>query len=228
MKNHLKAIAVPKTWPIDRKKNVYITRPKPGTHKLYFGMPLGVILRDFLHLTSTIREAGKLLNNNELLVDGKRVKDTRAIVGLFDAISIPNTKQNFRILLDKKGRLTIHEIDAKESKIKPCKVINKTILPKGKIQINLYDGRNITSDQKCAVGDTVVFDTTKNTISTVLELKPGVLIFLTQGKHAGNVGELVELNGEKAICKLNGENIETTKKYLFVLGEKKPVIKLME
>jgi len=40
MKNHLKRIATPRTWVIDRKAETFITRPKPGAHSLYFGMSL--------------------------------------------------------------------------------------------------------------------------------------------------------------------------------------------
>ena len=98
MKNHLKRIATPRTWVIDRLSRTFITRPKPGAHSLAQGMPLSVILRDMVKVASTTAEVKKILNNKEVLVDGKRRKDHRLIVGLFDIISIPELKQQFRIV----------------------------------------------------------------------------------------------------------------------------------
>ena len=41
MKNHLKRIASPRTWLINRKSNTFITRPKPGAHSFEHGISLG-------------------------------------------------------------------------------------------------------------------------------------------------------------------------------------------
>ena len=59
MKRHLKRIAAPKKWAIDRKENTFITRSKPGAHTLDLSLPLGVIIRDFIKYTHTLREAKK-------------------------------------------------------------------------------------------------------------------------------------------------------------------------
>ena len=50
MKNHLKRIAAPKSWLINRKSSTFIVRPNPGAHALDKGLPLGVIIRDNLKL----------------------------------------------------------------------------------------------------------------------------------------------------------------------------------
>ena len=88
MKNHLKRLASPRTWRIDRKKNVFIVRPKPSGHSYDLGMPLGVLIRDFLNFSSSMRETKKILSNKIVLVDGVRRKDHRYLIGLFDVLSL--------------------------------------------------------------------------------------------------------------------------------------------
>lgn len=222
--SHLKRLASPKTWMICRKGNKFISRPKPGSQLIEFSLPLGVLLRDFLKCAHTMREAKKLLNNNPVLVDGKRRKDHRLPVGLFDILSFPSLQKKYRILLDRKGRLALKEMDPKESDLKPCKVVKKTVLPQNKIQLNLLDGKNILADKKCNTGDTVVITLPDQKITETLELKKDAFVFLIKGKHAGDSGILQEIKNEQAVYQKGKQNIKTLKDYLFVLGDKKPVI----
>jgi small subunit ribosomal protein S4e len=221
MKNHLKRIASPSTWQIDRKSRVFTVRPKPGAHPLDKGMAMGVILRDKLNLAKTMSEVKKLLNQNEILVDGKRKKDYRLIVGLFDVLSVKTTGKNYRVILDSKGRVAIKEIDGKESSLKVCKVVGKTTISKGKIQLNLHDGKNILSDADVKVGDSLLLSLPKLEVKKVLPLKNNTTVFLTDGKHAGLAGQLKEIKNNEAIFVVDGKDIETAKKYLFVVGEQK-------
>ena len=144
MTNHLKRISAPKTWSINRKQYTYTIKPSPGPHSAKYSLPLGIILRDVLKYTQTLREAKKLLNNKTVLVDGKRKKDHRLALGLFDVLSFPDLKENWRVIYDLKGRIILNKIKAEESKLKPCKIINKTRLSKN-IQLNLHDGKNISN-----------------------------------------------------------------------------------
>ena len=228
MKNHLKRIAAPKTWLIGRKINTFILRPKPGAHSLDQGLPLGVIMRDVLGLVSTLSEAKKVLNNKEILIDGKRRKDYRFIVGLLDTISIPEIKKYHRVVLDNKGRLIIIEIDAKEALQKLCQVKGKTSLSKGKIQYNLHDGTNLLTDTSAKVGDTFVLTLPSRKVDQVLSLSGGASVLLTKGKHSGDVGTLKELRGVEATYISQDHEIETLKKYLFVVGSKKPLLKITQ
>jgi len=226
MKNHLKRIAAPRTWMIGRKDNKFIVRPKPGAHSLSMGLPLGVVLRDNLKLAPTIGEIKKILNRKDILVDGKRRKDHHFIVGLFDLISIPDLKKSYRVLLDSKGRLIVSESSEEESKLKLCKITGKSLLAKGKIQYHLHDGKNIISENKSNVGDTFVLQLPELTIKQVLSLKENNTIFLLKGKHGGDSGKLKEINGDVVTYTNSEGDIETAKEYVFVVGEKKPVITL--
>jgi len=217
MKNHLKRIASPRTWILDRKGAKFTLRPNPGAHNFDQGLALGFVLRNLLKLASTMSEVEKLLNNNEVFVDGNRKKNRKEIVGLFDRITVPALNKHYTLNLDFKGRLVAEELPAKDAKLKICKVVGKTAIKGGKLQLNLYDGKNIITDKKVKVGDSVILSLPKLEITDVLSLKEGAKIFLTKGKHAGATGKLKTLEGETAqYINEAGEEIETTKKYLYV------------
>lgn len=226
MKNHLKRIAAPKAWIINRKIRTFILRPNAGSHKLEFGLALGVILRDLLHLAPTISEVKKIIYDQEILIDGHRCKDHRLLVGLFDVVGIPHSKKYYRCLLDRKGRIIVADISVGESQVKPSKVINKTVLGKNKIQLNLYDGKNIVSSQKVKVGDSLLLSLPTLEIKKVMPLEPGATVFLTKGKHSGSLGILKEIKGDQASYVSKGDVIETAKSYLFVIGGKDAEIEI--
>lgn len=218
MKNHLKRIAAPRTWFINRKQNIFIIRPNPGTHSFAFGQPLGLILRDNLKLASSTAEIKRLLNNQEILVDGQRRKDHRFIVGLFDTISIPRLNQSYQIALDAKGRLMAAEIPWEKSLLKTCKVVGKRVLPGGKIQLSLHDGKTLAGENSIKNGDSVVVELPSLNIKKVLPLKNGASVMLVSGRHSGALARLEQVVNEKAVCLSGAEKIETAKKYLFVMG----------
>ena len=224
MKNHLKRIASPRTWAIDRKNNKFITRPRPGAHSFENGLALGIIIRDHLKLASTMSEVKKTLNNNEVLVDGKRRKDHRYLIGLFDVLKIAG--KSYRILFDKKGRIMVSEISEKESTIKPCKILGKTALGKDKIQFNLHDGKNLIVNVDAKVGDTLLLKIPQQEVIETLPLKKGATVFLTKGKHSGDVGVFKEIKKEEAIYSKDNQDIETAKEYLFVIGKEKALLEI--
>jgi len=226
MKNHLKRIASPRTWVINRKQNTFIVRPNPGAHAFDTGLPLGTVLRDNLKIAQTMAEVKKILNNKEVLVDGKRRKDHHHIIGLFDVLAIPEVKKYYRVTLDTKGRLVLKEIDEKESTIKVSKIVGKKLIAKGKMQFNLHDGKNIIADKEAKVGDSFVLTLPKLEIKEVLPLKEGMNVFLARGKHSGGKGVLKKIAGHEAHYTEDKKDIETLKNYLFVVGDKKPAIEL--
>src|SRR3989344_5398128 len=226
MKNHLKLVAAPKAWFVRRKTNVFTLRPSPGAHSLDYGMPLGLLLRDELKVASTMGEAQKIASNKEVMVDGVARTNHRFIVGLFDVLSIPKLKKYYRMLLDRKGRLMLTEISAKEATIKLVKVVGKTPKKGGKIQFNLHDGRNIVSDSSAVVGDSFVITLPSASITKALPAKKGAKVFLIKGKYAGAVGVLKEVKGDEATYTADGVDIDTAKEYLFVVGEKDAEIAL--
>jgi len=224
---HLKRLAVPETWQISRKGAKFVTKPAPGPHTLQIGIPLNVILKDVLNYAKTTREAKKILNAGELKVDGKVMKSFKHPVGLFDTIELTGINEFFRVILSKKGKIELVKIKKEEARLKPCKIIGKTMV-KGKIQLNLYDGKNIFADKgQFKVGDTVLLSLPDKKIMKHSRLDKQVTIFLTSGKHIGETGSIEAVVGDKIIYKnLNGDLIETLKKYAFIIGDANSFIAL--
>ncbi|MBI2658582.1 30S ribosomal protein S4e [Candidatus Woesearchaeota archaeon] len=226
-KGHIKRLAAPKTWHIKRKKIKYITKPMPGTHSMETGTSLNILLKEILNYANTTREAKKILNSNDIRVDGKTRKNFRFPVGIFDTIGFTSTDEYFRIILNKKGKLGIIKIKKDEALLKPCKIVGKTMV-NGKLQLNLFDGKNILADDKAyKVGDTLLLALPQDKISKHLKLGKNSTIFLAGGKHIGETGNVENIVEDKVVYKdAKGNLIETSKKYAFVVGDSKASITL--
>lgn len=231
-KKHLARLATPDTWSIKRKINKWITRPNPGPHSLDKGIPLNLVLRDLLSYTKTTRESKNVLNKGEVLVDKRIRKDYKFPVGLMDVVEFPRINKLFRVIFNKKRKISLIPINENDAKIKPCKIINKTILRNKKIQLNLYDGKNIIVDKNnYKVGDTLLLDLNKNQVSDHLPLKENSVVYLIKGKYLGSIGKIKSIN-EKDRSKtsfsiiIGKDVLNVDKDYIFVIGKEKPVIKL--
>lgn len=229
MGDHLKRLAAPRTWQIGRKKFTYVTKPVPGPHDKETGISLGTILKEMLGCASTNREAKKILNAGEVKVDGKTRKDSRFPVGVFDTIGFSRTSENYRAIVSKKGVLDLVKIGKEEASVKPCKIIGKTMV-NGKLQLNLFDGNNISAGTgSYKVGDTLLLSVPDKKIEKHLKLDKKAAIFLIGGKHIGETGNVEDISEDKIIYKnQEGDLIETSRKYAFVIGDAKPSITLTE
>lgn len=218
--NHLKRLASPKTWRVKRKGTKFITKQVSGPHRIDMGIPLNVLLKEALNYANTTREVKKIINTGEIKIDGRVRKDFRFPVGIFDTVEFTSTNEHFRIVLNKKGKISIIKINKEESSVKPHKIIGKTIV-RGKLQLNLYDGKNIFVDKDgYKVGDTVVLSLPEQKISKHLKLEKKTTIFLMGGKHIGEMGHVEDVVGNRIIYKnQKGDMIETSKKYAFVIGD---------
>ncbi|MBI2650449.1 30S ribosomal protein S4e [Candidatus Woesearchaeota archaeon] len=226
-KDHLKRLTAPKTWHVKRKGIKYITKPMPGPHSLETGTSLNILLKEALNYAGTTREAKKILNANDVKIDGKTRKNFRFPVGIFDTIEFTNTNEFFRVVMNKKGKLDIIKIKKEEAPLKPCKIAGKTMV-RGKLQLNLSDGRNIfADDSKYKTGDTLLLSLPQEKINRHLKLGKNSTIFLVGGKHIGEIGNVEDVIEDRVIYKdSNGNLIETSKKYAFVVGNEKPSIAL--
>ncbi len=225
--NHLKRLAVPRTWQLERKKNRYITRAYPGAHPSQHAMALSVVMRNLIKCVKTRKEVKYALANTEILIDGSRVKDDKMPVGLMDVITLTQSKESFRIVLDAFGHLKAIAVRPEESKTKPSRIVGKTVLAGKTIQLNMADGRNILVDKDgYKVADTLVLEVPSQKIIERLPFEKGMLIYLLGGKHIGAVGELEDVAGTKISVKTAKGSFETLKEYAFVIGRKKPCITL--
>jgi small subunit ribosomal protein S4e len=141
----MKRVTAPKMWYLGKLKGVYAARPSAGPHKLKECIPLNVLLQHRLKYALTRKESQKIVRDREgmIRVDGKVRRDPRFPLGIMDVVTIEKTNENFRILLDCKGRFLPHRIEQKEAGFKLCKVLQKKI-GKAKVpHIVTHDGRTI-------------------------------------------------------------------------------------
>ena len=146
-KRHMKRQTAPITWRLDRKGSKFVARSRPGK-SLRLSMPILLMFKEALKFCKTTKEVKSILQDKEVIVDGKRRKDVRYPCGLMDVISLPVSDEHYRLVLSSKGKLTPVKIIKEEANLKPCKIISKTILKKGKFQLNFSDGRNLLAKKR--------------------------------------------------------------------------------
>jgi len=235
-RKHLKRYKAPKSWPIHPKEDTWTVKPAPGSHAIEDSLPLLVIIRDILGLADNSREAKRIINTGNVLIDGRAVKDYKFPVGFMDVLTIPKTEENYRILLDTKGRLTLHPISAEDATYKLAKIVNKSTIKGGKTQLNLHDGRNVLVDEDAYAGqDVVCIGIPEQEIKENFKFEDGVVVLVTGGKHTGELGKIQEVIVDESskpntaiIEKANGDSFLTLKEYAFVIGKDEPAIDLLE
>jgi len=223
----LKRLVAPKFWKLLKKKSTWTVAVRPGAHKKFESIPLQILLRDVLKLVETGKEAQLILQNKQVLLDGKIVKDRAFAVGLMDVVSIPQIKKNFRIAV-KNGLLPI-EISDSEAKMKLAKIRSKTTLRKGKIQLNLSGGRNLVADKKdYSTGDSILIQLPENRILEHFKLDKGNTGLIIKGPNSGRTVKIQKVDKGRIIVDLDGRDTEVKKDYLFVVGKNSPAIKVSE
>ena len=226
MSDHLKRITVPRSWNIGRKAHFWATKPEPGPHSLEGSVPLVIVLRDYLHVCDTAREARRILGDGKVLLDQRVVRDPKRGVGLMDVISLPAVKTNFRCLLDHHGRLHFSEIKATSAKWKLLRVEGKTTLRGGKPQLNLHDGSNLLSDKDVGTSDVRQLTLPGLDVKKILKFSKGAPALVTGGAHVGTIApleEAVETRSPRPNIVRFAE-FETLKQYAFVVGAKKALV----
>lgn len=171
-RRHLKRHSMPTAWPTFRKTETFVTRPNPGSMKRKYVVPVSVFLRDVLKVVYTTKEAKYVVHKEFILVNGKVVQDIRAPIGLFDVVEITKLGAKYSFVFDTNGRIKV--IELKDSNVY-TKVIGKTLVKGGKVQINTLNGFNVLVDSKEAkkidTGSTIVVDAkTKKITSTLVQI----------------------------------------------------------
>ena len=225
MYRHLKRLAKPKAIPIPAKGAVYLKKASPGAHKASQSVTLSTLLTSILKVAESNAAAKKLLSAGEILVDGRPVKDSAFGVGIMDLVSIPKMKKNFRVVAVK-GILRFVEVPDAEAKQKYCRILRKTFIKKGKLQLSLHDGRTLLYDGKVSTGDTVKVAVPAQKAEAVLKLAPGATCYVYRGRHSGAIAKLKEVfvrPGSKpadAVLESPSGEIITLENYLFVVDDK--------
>ena len=198
---YLKRNNIRKFFPIPRKGTKYVA---VASHNKKDSIPLIVVMRDILKLVQNKKELKKALNEKQIKVNNKIIREINYPVCLFDVISLVSGK-SYRVLLSKNRKIVFNETADKEAKTKVYKVEGKKMLSGKQIQLNLSHGKNILSKEKVNIGDSVVLNIEDNKIVKIIALEKGKHAYVTEGKHIGQQGKIEELmeRGGKKLAKIN-------------------------
>jgi small subunit ribosomal protein S4e len=156
-----------------------------------------------------------------------------------DLISVPLMNENYVVLFDEAGRLTLNKVE--NADVKLCKIVNKTVIKGGHIQLNLHDGRNqivTVADASKAeedvykTGDSILLSIPEQKIAGHVQFGENKLAYVTGGKHVGEFAKIVEIEERKLYADIitletkDGEQFKTVKDYVFIVGDNEPVINL--
>jgi len=234
MSDHLKRLNAPDSWHIAKKTTKFITKTAPGPHNSN-AMPVAVWLRDHMGFARNLKEVKQILNQNDVIVNGRPCRDPKMGIGIFDIISLPKINKFYRILRDKNGRHVSIEIDADAAKTRLCKVKNKTIIPGGRVQLNMRDGANLLADNTIKPGDSIVLSLEPETRFKIVDHFPfavGNMAMVIGGRHSGKVARIVD------IVKMPGSvpnkiilddestktRFDTISPYIYMVGRQTPAI----
>ena len=234
-KKHLKRIRAPKSWMMDKMGGVFVTRPSQGPHKLKESLPLHLILKRKLGYSLNNKESIMILNekDNEIKIDGKVRRDLKFPVGLMDVITIPKTKDQFRVFYDEKRRFTLLKITDKEISKKLVKIVKIEIGPNKIPYMVTNDARYIRfPDPSYKVGDSLLFNFETQTVEKHFTLAIGHKALVTSGNNLGRIGvvqSIVKKLGNIAVVTLRdeaGHIFNTRIGNIFIIGDAKAAVTL--
>lgn len=235
MSKHMKRLAMPRSWKINRKVSTWVPKPLAGAHSTEHSVPLGLILRDYLGVVDTMPEAKMVIGERSVLIDGRVATSHKTPVGLMDVVSLPKLEKHYRSVVDKHGRVALVEIPAAQAGWKFCRVQNKTVVPGGKLQLNMHDGRNVlVKETNYKTNDVVKLALPEQKILAHYAFGDGMTALITGGAH---VGSFAKVQGVEVIrstranlvgCKMGETPFSTVANYVFVVGKEKAEIALPE
>jgi small subunit ribosomal protein S4e len=228
MTKHQKRLAVPKSWPVERKEETYTTKATAGPHGEE-GVPLLIVLRDVLGYVDSKKEARYALGQDSVRINGKAVSDERRPIGMFDILAFVEREEYYRVFPDEGGRLSLTPIDAADAQSKLGKIDDKSQVPGGETQLTLHDGETLLVEDASdySGNDSIVVSNDGDEIVAHFTYEEGALVTAVRGAHAGQVGRIDEIQvtpGSSANNVLieeygGGADFETIEEYVVVIDE---------
>jgi small subunit ribosomal protein S4e len=226
MTRHQKRLAVPNSWPVERKTNTFTVKAGAGPHG-EAGVPLVVLLRDVLGYVDSTKEARYALNNDSVLVNGDAISDEQRPIGMFDIVAFPERGEFFRVFPDEGGRLALTPADEDAAGSRLGRITNKVVVSGGDAQLTLHDGTNVRvdADTPYDTKDSIVIDNESKEIVAHFEYEEGALVTAVAGQHAGRIGEVDDIDvtlgsGSNTVSVADdGDGYETVEEYLVVIDE---------
>jgi small subunit ribosomal protein S4e len=228
MTNHQKRLSAPDRWPVERKAETFTVKADAGPHG-DAGVPLLILLRDVLGYADSRKEARYALEKNSVVINGTAVSDEERPVGMFDIVAFREREEFYRVFPDEGGRLSLTPIDADAAGSKLGKIIGKTNVPGGDVQLTLHDGQTllVADASTHGVGDSLVVANDSDDIVAHFEYEEGALATAVAGQHAGQIGVIEEIqvtpssSPNKVVLSAydDDETYETIEEYIVVIDE---------
>lgn len=221
----------PKFWDIKRKESQFVMRVKPGPHPKNHAYPLGMVLRDVLHITKTAQEAKMVLNAGKVKVDGVTRHDLNLAVGLMDVIET-TTGQVYRMVPKDSELLSAVAVESAEKEMKLAKITSKVTAKGKKLQYGFHDGKTLITDAKMKVGDTCVLQLPGANIKNHIKFEKGSMALIITGENAGKTGKIEDIREgvfslpTRALVTFDDRSVELPVEMVMVIGADKPAIKV--
>ena len=227
MTRHQKRLSVPKSWPVERKTATWTVKADAGPHG-EAGVPLLIVLRDVLGYVDSRKEANYALNEGGVHVNGDVPSSVERPIGMFDILAFPEREEFYRVFPDEGSRLALTPIDADAAGSRLGKIVRKTQVTGGDIQLTLHDGANVRVDAgtEYATGDSLVVDNETKDIVAHFVYEEGALVTAVAGSHAGGIGTAEDItvtpgSGDNVVTvsQDDDEGFETVEEYVVVIDE---------
>ena len=220
MSGYLKRYIMPAFWPVRRKGNKWVSKPRAGPHKIDYSIPLQILVRDSFCITDNLPETKKLIKSGAILVDKRKRTDIKYPVGFMDIVEIPSVKKYYRIMLNDRGFYP-EEIKETDSSKKLCIVKGKKAIRGGKFQISLHDGRNILlSKNDYNVEDSVLISLPDQKIAKHFRFEKGAVSLILAGKNRGVTGTIEETKERKTMLEKEMVTIKTKDNKMLLVPKK--------
>ena len=227
---HLSRLAAPAPWPIVRKVNKWVLRQYPGRHALTSSLPLGFVLRDVLSVAKTMKEVKYILHQGLVSVNGVVCRDPHVAVGFLDVVGLSSLHEYYRVVYTSRGKLHLLSIPASEKDLRLLRLVQKTVVSGGRLQLNFHEGTNIfVQESSAAVGDSILYDGSSKKIVAHYPLAKDAFIYLCGGHGIGTLGTVVDLVTRTAVRRarvlydVQGQSHVTDLRYAFVVGSHQKV-----
>ena len=228
MTKHQKRLAVPKSWPVERKEETYTTKAAAGPHG-EAGVPLLIVLRDVLGYVDSKKEARYALGQDSVLVNGTPISDERQPIGMFDILAFVEREEYYRVFPDEGGRLSLTPIDEASAGSKLGKIVGKQQISGGDTQLSLHNGETLLVEDPTAYdgNDSIVVSNDDGEVVAHFTYEEGALVTAVSGAHAGRIGAIDEIqvtpgsSPNNVLIDAEGDDgrFETIEEYVVVIDE---------
>lgn len=228
----LKRQKAPRFWDVKRKDSQFILGPRPGPYSKSKCYPLGVILRDVLHLSSNSNETKNILNSGQIKIDGVIRRDPRFGVGIMDVIEITTSNEAFRMI--PKGSKLLVPVKTKENTRKLLKITSKSSTKGGKIQYGFHDGKSLLLDDgQMRVGDVCLVSIPDMKIESHIKFESGCTVLVVQGENAGKIGRVKDIKDglfalpKRVVLTFEERTVELPVELIMPVGLDNPVLEVL-